>query len=86
MTLVGAARNARQLLVWPVSAEVFVPAAQNPKEASAPFIKAPRLTPEAVRQIVLRELASVDPGMPPGDFLTQDRIVEMVYPNVMIWA
>ncbi len=83
-TIVGIVADARQLLIWPAAPEVIVPVAQAAKQASALVIRAPGLAPEAVKQIVLRELQSLDPTVPAGEFVTEDSIIEMFYPKVMI--
>lgn len=84
VTVVGVARNARQLLPIPPVPEVTTPVAQAPRSAATLVVRAPGLTPQAVRELVLRELRLLDPDIPTSGFLTEASIIEMFYPKVMI--
>lgn len=83
-TVVGVARNARQLLPEAPGPELMAPSAQSPLASMTLLVRTASVAPASMTEAVRREVRALDPDLPLGEALTWDGIVEKFYPKVMI--
>ena len=82
-TVVGVHRDVRQVLPSPPLPELAIPSAQSAQTSKTLLVRTRTGVPANLADAVRRELRAVDAGLPLGEILTLDGILEKFYPKVM---